>query len=151
MRPDDRQPVQASARPHGLPEPVAMVAWNGSGGGSKGSMNLTSNLALNVASDSDSFEAFLPREPHGVALGIAALMAAATPTPTPIPTGVGCHRWRYALRWEQPSRLAILKNVLGDSVTTYTDFKAPGAGNQDDWPDPADPINNVSEIAGAWK
>jgi hypothetical protein len=78
-------------------------------------------------------------------------MAAATPTPTPNPLGVGCHRWRYELRWEQPSRLSILKNVLGNSVTTYTDYKAPGAGNQDDWPDPADPINNVSEISGAWK
>jgi hypothetical protein len=74
-------------------------------------------------------------------------MAAATPTPTPIPTGVGCHRWRYALRWEQPSRLAILKNVLGDSVTTYTDFKAPGNGNQDDWPDPI----AHSEIPDAWR
>ena len=102
-----------------------MVAWNGSGPG-----------LLNLASDSDSFEAFLPREPHGVALGIAALMAAATPTPTPNPTGVGCHRWRYALRFEQPSRLAILKNVLGNSVTTNTGYKAPGAGNQNDWPDP---------------
>ena len=53
-------------------------------------------------------------------------MAAATPTPTPNPTGVGCHRWRYALRWEQPSRLAILKNVLGGAVTTYTGYQARG-------------------------
>ena len=61
--------------------------------------------------------------------------------------GSSCHRWRYALRWEQPSRLAILKNVLGNSVTTYTDYKAPGSGIQDDWPDPIDD----SEIADAWK
>jgi hypothetical protein len=125
-RPLDR-PKVASATRRGLPEPVAVVAWNGS--------------------DSDSFEAFLPREPHGVSLGIAALMAAATPTPTPNPTGVGCHRWRYALRWEQPSRLGILKNVLGNSVTTYTGYKAPGDGNQNDWPDPI----AHSEIADAWK
>ena len=105
------------------------------------------NLALNVASDSDSFEALPPREPHGVVMGIAALMAAATPTPTPVAGGVGCHRWRYALRWEQPSRLAILKNVLGGSVTTYTDYKAPGNGNQDDWPDPI----LHSELTDAWK
>ena len=136
MKPDERQPVQASARPHGLPEPVALVAWNGSGEGS-----------MNLASDSDSFEAFLPREPHGVAMGIAAIMAAATPTPVPPAGGVGCHRWRYALRWEQPARLAILKNVLGNSVTTYTGYTAPGSGNQNDWPDPI----TYSEIAGAWK
>jgi hypothetical protein len=104
------------------------------------------DAALNLASDSDSFEALLPREPHGVVLGIAALMAAATPTPTPIPTGLGCHRWRYALRWEQPSRLAILKNVLGNSVTTFTDYRAPGNGDQDDWPDPI----AHSQISGAW-
>ncbi|MCM3875380.1 MAG: hypothetical protein NEA02_03060 [Thermoanaerobaculia bacterium] len=73
-------------------------------------------------------------------------MAVATPTPTPIPTGVGCHRWRYALRWERPSRLAILKNVLGNSVTTYSDYKAPGTGLQTDWPDPI--ANSV--IPGAW-
>ncbi|HEX2709945.1 MAG TPA: hypothetical protein VHM68_03750, partial [Candidatus Deferrimicrobium sp.] len=29
----------------------------------------------------------------------------------------------------------------------YTDYKAPGSGNQDDWPNPID----HSEIAGAWK
>ncbi|MEO8586167.1 MAG: hypothetical protein ABI584_08395 [Acidobacteriota bacterium] len=78
-------------------------------------------------------------------MGIAAIMAVATPVPAPVVGG--CHRWRYALRWEQPSRLAILKNVLGNSVTTYTGFKAPGAGTQNDWPDPI----QHSEIPGAWK
>jgi hypothetical protein len=69
--------------------------------------------------------------------GIAALLAKATPTPTPNPTGVqGCHRWKYALHWDRPSRLATLKNALGNSVTIYKAFKAPGAGTQDDWPDP---------------
>ena len=117
-----------------------------------------------LASDAESFEAFLPREPHAVALGIAALLARApvakaplafatptptpfgwfdpvppNPTPTPLPASYqGCHRWRYALRWERPSRLAILKNVLGNSVTTYSDYTAPGTGLQTDWPDPID-------------
>ena len=139
VRPGEEAPAYASARPGRLPEPVALVAWNESAESPPGPMSL--------ASDSDSFEAFLPREPHGVAMGIAAIMAAATPTPTPNPTGLGCHRWRYALRWEEPSRIAILKNVLGNSVTTYTGYKAPGDGNQKDWPDPID----HSEIAGAWK
>ncbi len=174
MKPDERQPVLASVRPHRLPEPVALIAWNGSGHGS-----------LNMASDSDSFEAPLPREPHGVAMGIAAFMAVATPTPvpnrrvpeakatpSPLPTpypwetpvpgftptprpadSQGCHRWQYALRWEQPSRLAILKNVLGDSVTTYTAYTAPGNGNQNDWPDPTsyNPSGiGHSEIPSAW-
>ncbi|MDL2718745.1 MAG: hypothetical protein PT977_13415 [Acidobacteriota bacterium] len=119
-----------------LPEPVAVVAWNGPGHGASPS---------GLASDAESFEAFLPREPHGVSMGIAAIMAVATPTPVPVVGG--CHRWRYALRWEQPSRLALLKNVLGNSVTTYTGFKAPGAGTQNDWPDPI----QHSEIPGAWK
>lgn len=167
-RPDEQAPAQAAARRHGLPEPVAQIAWNGSGPGSR-------NLSSNLASDSDSFETNLPRAPHGVSMGIAAFMAAATPTPnprtrvplalaTPLPTppntptpnprdpGVGCHRWRYALRWEQPSRLAVLKNVLGDSVKIFTDFQAPGnlpvtdhTGN--DWPDPY----YASETPRAWQ
>jgi hypothetical protein len=135
VKPGEDPPAYAASSSH-LPEPVAVVAWNGSVGG-----------AVDLASDSDSFEAFLPREPHGVSLSLAALLAAPTPTPTPQPSGqIGCHRWRYALRWERPSRLAILKNVLGNSVTTYTDYAAPGAGNQADWPDP----KLFSEIAGAW-
>ena len=107
-----------------------------------------------LASDAESFESLLPREPHGVALGIAALLAPPTPTPTAAPPDRQnsanqnlCHRWQYALRWERPSRLAVLKNVLGNSVTTYTDYKAPGDGKQDDWPDPLD----HSVTAGAWK
>jgi hypothetical protein len=111
---------------------VAIVAWNGAGQDMTG-----------LASDAESFESLLPREPHGVALSLAALLAPPTPTPTLAPTeqqnGAGqnaCHRWRYALRWERPSRLAVLKNALGNSVTTYTDYKAPGDGNQNDWPDP---------------
>ena len=31
----------------------------------------------------------------------------------------GCHRWKYALHWDRPSRLATLKNALGSSVTIY--------------------------------
>jgi hypothetical protein len=123
-----------------------------------------------LASDAESFEAFLPREPHGVALGIVAPVAKAPfavatptpvpgwfaptppaapgdPTPTPLPASYqGCHRWRYALRWERPSRLAILKNVLGNSVTTYSDYKAPGTGLQTDWPNPID-----NSLAWRWK
>jgi hypothetical protein len=142
---------------------VAVVAWKGSDHGASGQAGLSG-----LASDAESFEAFLPREPHAVALGLEALLAKAplaiatptptpfgwfdpvppNPTPTPLPASyLGCHRWRYALRWEQPSRLAILKNVLGGSVTLYTDFKAPGSGNQEDWPDPI----AHSEIAGAWQ
>ena len=79
--------------------------------------------------------------------GLAALLAPATPTPTPNPTGVeGCHRWRYTLHWDRPSRLATLKNALGNSVTIYKDYKAPGAGTQDDWPDP---ITNSIDWSGA--
>ncbi len=125
---------------------MALLARNGSAHGAA-DLAALARADADLASDSEPYEAFLPREPHGVSLGIAALMAVATPTPTPIPGGVGCHRWRYALRWEQPSRLAILKNVLGGSVTTYTDFKAPGPGNQNNWPDPI----AHSEIAGAWQ
>jgi hypothetical protein len=70
-------------------------------------------------------------------LGLAALLAPATPTPTPFPSGqAGCHRWKYALHWDRPARLATLKNALGNSVTIYTKYAAPGAGTQDDWPDP---------------
>jgi hypothetical protein len=126
---------------------VAIVAWKGAGQDMAG-----------LASDAESFESLLPREPHGVALGLAALLAPPTPTPTLAPTeqqnGAGqnaCHRWRYALRWERPSRLAVLKNALGNSVTTYTDYNAPGnlpvtdhTGN--DWPDPI--VNSVN--LGAW-
>jgi hypothetical protein len=150
-----------------------MVAWNGPGHGASGQASLSG-----LTSDAESFEAFLPREPHGVALGLAALLAKApvakepvakaplaiatpvptpfgwfdptppNPTPTPLPADYqGCHRWQYALRWEQPSRLAILKNVLGGSVTIYTDFQAPGNGDQNDWPNPID----HSEITDAWR
>jgi hypothetical protein len=160
----------ASAARRGLPEPVAFVAWKGPDHGASG---LADPGSSRLASDVESFEAFLPREPHAAALALVAPLAraplaTATPTPTPfgwiqyptpapgdtpIPTVTplpasyqGCHRWRYALRWEQPSRLAILKNVLGNSVTTYTDFKAPGSGNQNDWPDPI----FHSMVAGAW-
>ncbi len=75
--------------------------------------------------------------------GVAALLAVATPTPTPNPTGVaGCHAWRYTLHWDRPSRLATLKNALGNSVTLRKSFKAPGLGGQDDWPDPL--VSSVS-------
>ena len=86
--------------------------------------------------------------------GLAALLAPATPTPTPNPSGVaGCHRWRYTLHWDRPSRLATLKNALGNSVTLYKNFKAPGAGGQNDWPDPIDHSVDWTGAAnaGAWK
>ncbi len=85
--------------------------------------------------------------------GIAALLAPATPTPTPFPSGqLGCHRWRYTLKWDRPSRLATLKNSLGNSVTIRKSYKAPGAGTQDDWPDPiATSIDwSGASNAGAW-
>ncbi len=88
-----------------------------------------------------------------VQFGIAALLAPATPTPTPFPSGqLGCHRWRYTLHWDRPSRLATLKNALGNSVTIRKSYKAPGAGTQDDWPDPiATSIDwSGTPNAGAW-
>ncbi len=115
---------------------MALLAFNGA-----------AEEPLGFASESAPHEALLPREPHGIALGIAALLAPPTPAPAPFPAGQeGCHRWQYALRWERPSRLAVLKNVLGNSVTTYADYTAPGNGTQDDWPDPID----RSENPGAW-
>jgi hypothetical protein len=85
--------------------------------------------------------------------GLAALLAPATPTPTPFPPGqAGCHQWRYRLHWDRPSRLATLKNALGNSVTIYENYKAPGAGMQADWPDPM--TNSVDWTGnpnpGAW-
>ena len=88
------------------------------------------------------------------AFGLAALLAPATPTPTPNASGVpGCHRWKYALHWDRPSRLATLKNALGKSVTNYKSYKAPGGGAQDDWPDPIDHSVDWTGApnAGAWK
>ncbi len=85
--------------------------------------------------------------------GIAALLAPATPVPTPFPAGqLGCHRWRYTLKWDRPSRLATLKNALGNSVTIRKSYKAPGAGTQDDWPDPIKTSIDWSgnSNAGAW-
>lgn len=85
--------------------------------------------------------------------GLAALLAPATPTPTPFPSGqAGCHRWKYALHWDRPSRLATLKNALGNSVTIQKSFKAPGGGAQDDWPDPiAHSVDwTGAPNAGAW-
>ncbi len=85
--------------------------------------------------------------------GLAALLAPATPTPTPNPSGVaGCHRWKYALHWDRPSRLATLKNALGKWVTIRKAYAAPGGGTQNDWPDPI--LHSVdwtgAPNAGAW-
>ncbi|MEO8054157.1 MAG: hypothetical protein ABI768_03325 [Acidobacteriota bacterium] len=92
--------------------------------------------------------------------GLAALLAPATPVPTPFPAGqAGCHRWKYALHWDRPARLATLKNALGNSVTIQKNFKAPGGGAQDDWPDPiAHSVKWTTDVAnpggipnaGAW-
>ncbi len=85
--------------------------------------------------------------------GLAALLAPATPTPTPFPAAqAGCHQWRYTLHWDRPSRLATLKNALGNSVTIRKGFTAPGGGTQDDWPDPlAHSIDwTGAPNAGAW-
>ena len=132
-RGDDARPAMAR---WALPTPVAVVARAGGA------------AASGLASDAEPFESFLPREPH-VALSVAALLAQATPTPTPFPSGqLGCHRWRYALRWERPSRIATLKNVLGRAVTLYTNYAAPGGGTQNDWPDPLP--NSDKAIPGPW-
>ena len=69
--------------------------------------------------------------------GLAALLAPATPVPTPFPaSNQGCHQWRYTLHWDRPSRLATLKNALGNSVTIDKGYAAPGGGAVSDWPDP---------------
>lgn len=109
----------------------------------------------------------------GAALfGLAKPLAVPTPVPTlfstppgPTPNGgwpvgaySGCHQWRYTLHWDRPSRLATLKNALGNSVTLYKSYAAPGAsaanpgGTQDGWPDPIDHSIDWTGApnAGAW-
>jgi len=124
------RPVATPAPKWGLPQPVAVVAMAGRG---------------------------------AVQFALVNPLVPATPVPTPLPTihntytntneaPVGCHRWRYTLHWDRPSRLATLKNALGSSVTIYKNFKAPGAGTQDDWPDPivASVDWSGASNAGAW-
>jgi hypothetical protein len=43
--------------------------------------------------------------------------------------GRQCHRWRYALQYMPPSRMAMIKNALGSSVNVVTSYSAPGS-----WP-----------------
>ncbi len=53
-----------------------------------------------------------------------------TPTPTPNPDGKtygGCAAWLYLLHWDRPSRIAQLKNALGDSVNIVSEFYPPGS------------------------
>ncbi len=73
-------------------------------------------------------------------LGITPTPAPGTPTPTPVyGGGPGCAAWKYQLRWELPSRLAIIKNALGGSVNIYPSYTGPGADSgqsQSDWPNP---------------
>ena len=120
------RPLATPAPRWGLPQPVAVVAM---GGGA------------------------------AAQFGLAALLVPATPTPTPWPTDpvtgltdAGCHQWRYTLHWDRPSRLATLKNALGNSVTIYKNFTAPGSGTQTDWPDPI--VHSIdwtgAPNAGAW-
>jgi len=123
------RPVGTPAPKWGLPEPVAVVAMAGGG---------------------------------AVQFGLAALLVPATPTPTPWPTDpasglpiAGCHSWRYTLHWDRPSRLATLKNALGNSVTINKSYKGPAGavnGQLGDWPDPmtASVDWNGSPNPGAW-
>src|SRR5262249_15625219 len=60
----------------------------------------------------------------------------------------GCHEWTYKLHYDRPSRAAMLKNALGNSVTLMPEYYPPGTtlsgtppvptygGAQSDWPDP---------------
>ncbi len=48
------------------------------------------------------------------------------PTLTPPDSGSGCSAWVYVLHWDRPSRLAALKNALGDSVSIVSEYYPPG-------------------------
>ncbi len=58
----------------------------------------------------------------------AAILRVPTPVNTPVPgqVGTGCSAWTYVLKWESPSRLAMLKNALGDSVAINSEYYPPG-------------------------
>jgi hypothetical protein len=60
---------------------------------------------------------------------VGAILRLPTPeiTPTPGPYGAtGCAGWVYLLHWDRPSRLASLKNALGDDVSINSEYYPPG-------------------------
>jgi hypothetical protein len=48
----------------------------------------------------------------------------------PPDSGHGCAAWVYVLHWDRPSRLAALKNALGDSVSIISEYYPPGTKGQ---------------------
>ncbi len=66
---------------------------------------------------------------------IGAILRLPTPSPTPAGTPVvvngntvsACNSWLYLLHWDGPSRLAQLKNALGDTVNINSEFYPPGS------------------------
>lgn len=67
---------------------------------------------------------------------VGAILRLPTPSPTPAWTTTpaadglvheGCNAWLYLLHWDRPSRIAQLKNALGDSVNIISEFYPPGS------------------------
>lgn len=57
-------------------------------------------------------------------------MATAVPTaipvvPVPAPVPGNARRWKYTLKFDRPSRIAVMKNALGDSVSIITSYQPP--------------------------
>ncbi|MGE5346058.1 MAG: PilC/PilY family type IV pilus protein [Acidithiobacillales bacterium] len=89
---------------------------------------------------------------------VGAILRLPTPeiTPTPGPYGTtGCAGWVYLLHWDRPSRLASLKNALGDSVSINSEYYPPGTNITDNTATPwivertADARFNKPDIPGA--
>jgi hypothetical protein len=65
---------------------------------------------------------------------VGAILRLPTPTPPSTPTPYsdgniygGCAAWIYLLHWDRPSRIAQMKNALGDQVNIYSEFYPPGS------------------------
>jgi hypothetical protein len=134
------RPPQTPGPKWGLPQPVAVVAMAGDAAGAFG-------LVKPLVPPTVTPTPFSSPTPVPTANG-----GGPTPTSFPVSAYSGCHQWRYTLHWDRPSRLAVLKSALGNSVTIYQNFKAPGNGTQDDWPDPL--VYSIdwtgAPNAGAW-
>lgn len=56
-----------------------------------------------------------------------------TPTATPVPVVPGTNRrtWTYTLKFDLPSRISVMKNALGDSVSVIQSYTPPITDNTD--------------------